>query len=62
MEIGVADLVDDDVRALISDHQRQMSEGSPAGTSFALDLAGLDRPELTVFAARDGVTSWPSVP
>lgn len=54
MEIGVADLVDDDVRALISDHQRQMSESSPAGTSFALDLAGLDRPEVTVFAARDG--------
>ena len=56
MDIGVADLADTDVRALITAHQQRMYEASPPGTSFALDLTGLDRPEVTVLEVReDGV-------
>ena len=52
MEIGVASLTDADVRALITEHQQRMFDASPPGTSFALDLSGLDRPDVTLFAAR----------
>jgi len=53
VRIGVASLADADVRELITLHQRRMYEASPPGTSFALDLTGLDRPEVTVFEARE---------
>ena len=52
MEVGVANLADADVRDLIALHQRQMYNASPPGTSFALDLSGLERPDVTVFDAR----------
>ena len=54
MQIGIANLDDADTRALLALHQRRMSEASPPGTSFALDLSGLARADVTVFAARRG--------
>lgn len=54
MEIGIASLADADVRELVTVHQRRMYEASPPGTSFALDLSGLDRTDVTVFEAREG--------
>ncbi|MDG5747474.1 GNAT family N-acetyltransferase [Qipengyuania sp. XHP0207] len=53
MEFGIASLADADVRDLVTLHQREMYDASPPGTSFALDLSGLDQPEVTVFAVRD---------
>lgn len=52
MDIGAASLANADVRALIATHQRQMFEASPPGTSFALDLSGLEKKEVTIFDAR----------
>lgn len=52
MEIGVASLVEDDVRDLLALHQRRMFDASPPGTSFALDLAGLAGADITIFSAR----------
>ena len=52
MDIGIASLATRDVRDLITLHQRQMYDASPPGTSFALDLSGLDRPDITVLEAR----------
>ena len=52
MEIGLASLDDADLRDLLTVHQRRMVESSPPGTSFALDLAGLARPDVSLFAAR----------
>lgn len=54
MEIGIASLADADVRELVTRHQRLMYQASPPGTSFALDLSGLDRTDVTVFEAREG--------
>ncbi|MFO6447081.1 GNAT family N-acetyltransferase [Erythrobacter sp. NE805] len=51
LRIGLADLDDPQVQALIAFHQRAMVEGSPPGLSFALDLSGLRRPDVTVWAA-----------
>lgn len=51
MRIGIADLADPQVRALIALHQRAMREGSPPGHSFALDQSGLEDPAVTVWAA-----------
>lgn len=52
MEIGVASLADADVRELLTLHQRRMFDASPPGTSFALDLAGLESADITIFSAR----------
>ena len=52
MEIGLASLDDADLRDLLTMHQRRMVESSPPGTSFAVDLTGLARPDVSVFAAR----------
>ena len=54
MDIGIASLADADVRELVTRHQRLMYQASPRGTSFALDLSGLDRTDVTVFEAREG--------
>ena len=51
MEIAEADLADQAVRAIIELHQRGMSDISPAGTCFALDVSGLSGPEVTLFGA-----------
>jgi putative acetyltransferase len=53
MDIRIADLDDADVSALVSSHQRRAYDASPPGTSFALDLSGLRRPDITLFEARD---------
>ena len=52
--IRAADLGDAQVIALIASHQRDMLEASPPGTSFALDLSGLQDPAVSVLAAWDG--------
>lgn len=54
MRTALADLSDARVRALIALHQSNMLQSSPPGTSFALDLSGLSRPDMTVWAAWDG--------
>jgi len=41
-------------RALLSAHLAGMHENSPPGHVFALDLSGLQRPEVTVWSAWDG--------
>ena len=53
MKIGVADLAAVDIRDLITRHQQEMHDNSPPGTSFALDLSGLERPEVTVLSLRE---------
>lgn len=50
MRIALADLADPAVRDLIAYHQRAMLEGSPPGSSFALDLSGLQAKDVTVWA------------
>lgn len=56
LEIALADLDAPDVQALIALHQSGMLDTSPPEFSFALDLSGLQRPDIAVFAARiDGV-------
>lgn len=54
MEIREADLDDPSVRDLVTSHQQRAFENSPPGTSFALDLSGLRRPEIKLYAAWDG--------
>lgn len=49
-----ADLGDPRVQEIVAFHQRAMIEGSPPGLSFALDLSGLQRPDVTVWAAHAG--------
>lgn len=51
MEIRRADLADPSIRDLVTTHQQRAFESSPPGTSFALDLRGLQRPEITLFGA-----------
>ncbi|MEH6723139.1 MAG: GNAT family N-acetyltransferase, partial [Qipengyuania sp.] len=46
-------MADDDVRSLITLHQRRMYDASPPGTSFALDLSGLEDAAVIVLEARD---------
>lgn len=53
MDISIADLASEDISQLITLHLRRAYEASPSGTSFALDLAGLRRPDITLFAARE---------
>ena len=43
------DLSGEDVQALLALHLEEMREGSPPGHSFALDLAGLRAPAVTVW-------------
>lgn len=51
MTIALANLADQGVRDLIAYHQRAMIDGSPPGHSFALDLAGLQSADVTLWAA-----------
>ena len=53
VQVSAANLADDDVRSLITLHQRRMYDASPPGTSFALDLSGLEGAAVTVLEARD---------
>lgn len=54
MKITLADLDDAQVRELVAFHQRAMFEGSPPGLSFALDLTGLQKQDVTVWAVHVG--------
>lgn len=44
------------IRALLEEHLRHMRSVSPPESVHALDLAGLQRPEITLWAAWDGAT------
>ncbi len=50
------DLTDERTRRLLSLHLSGMLENSPPGHVFALDLSGLQAPEVTVWTAWDGDT------
>ncbi len=56
MEIAVADLSAPDVQALLAAHLSAMRAGSPPESVHALDLTGLQHPDVTVWAARDAGT------
>jgi len=48
------DLSGADIRALLEIHLRGMHESSPPGWVFALDLSGLQTPDVTVWSAWHG--------
>lgn len=48
------DLTDPQTRALLALHLAGMQASSPADAVFALDLSGLQRPDVTVWSAWDG--------
>ncbi|MBN8552989.1 MAG: GNAT family N-acetyltransferase [Caulobacterales bacterium] len=55
MDIRPADLDHPSVKSLLELHFRGMHKSSPPGTCFVLDLSGLRRPDVTVWAVwRDG--------
>ena len=47
------DLSSEDVRALLALHLAGMRQNTPAGHVFALDLSGLQTPDMTVWTLRD---------
>lgn len=49
-EIREDDLSGEATQSLVAFHQQGMSDASPPGTSFALDLSGLKVPEVTVWS------------
>jgi putative acetyltransferase len=51
MDIRVDDLTGDKIRALLQFHVENMQGSSPPGTSYALDLSGLQTPDITVWTA-----------
>lgn len=53
-EVREDDLSSAEVRALLSLHLSGMNANSPPGHVFALDLSGLQTPEVTVWAAWQG--------
>ena len=54
-EVREDDLTGKQVRALLELHLADMHASSPPGSVFALDLSGLQVPEVTVWTAwRDG--------
>ncbi len=53
-DIRVDDLSGDSTRELLVQHLAGMHENSPPGHVFALDLAGLRAPNVTVWAAWEG--------
>ena len=54
MRIQPGDLDDAQIRALLAEHLRDMRGASPPGTSYALDLSGLQRPDISLYAAWRG--------
>jgi putative acetyltransferase len=52
--IVIDDLSGEATRALLAFHHQQMHAASPPGTAFALDLSGLQQPNITVWTLRDG--------
>lgn len=56
LSIRPADLDATDVRQLLAIHLAGMAENTPQGHVFALDLSGLQTPDITVWTVRvDGV-------
>ena len=53
-EIRPVDFDDAQVLALLELHLNGMRENSPAGSSFALDLSGLNHPSVSFFGLWDG--------
>ncbi|MEE7442513.1 MULTISPECIES: GNAT family N-acetyltransferase [Methylobacterium] len=53
-EIARDDLSDTQTRALLALHLAGMHASSPPGSVFALDLSGLQAPDVTVWTARRG--------
>jgi putative acetyltransferase len=47
MQIRVDDLAGSEIRALLTEHLRNMHQLSPPESVHALDLAGLQKPEIT---------------
>ncbi len=56
MIIKPGDFEDPQVRDLLRQHLQGMAETSPPGHSFALDLTGLQRPDVTFLSVWDGST------
>jgi len=54
LEIREDDLTGDEVRALLALHLANMRSTTPAGFAFALDLSGLEAPDITVWTAWKG--------
>lgn len=54
--VVVDDLSRAQTRALLEMHLRGMHENSPPGTNYALDLSGLQAPEITVWSLWEGDT------
>jgi putative acetyltransferase len=56
LQLRKDDLSSDAVQALLRLHLAGMDQNSPPGHVFALDLSGLQRPDVTVWTAWDGET------
>jgi putative acetyltransferase len=56
MIIKPGDFNDPQIRELLRQHLQAMAETSPPGHSFALDLSGLQRPDVTFLSVWDGET------
>lgn len=56
MNIQPGDFDDPQIRELLRQHLQDMAETSPPGHSFALDLSGLQRPDVTFLSVWDGET------
>ena len=54
LEIREDDLGGDQVRALLAFHLAEARSNTPTEFSFALDLSGLQTPDITVWTAWDG--------
>ncbi len=52
-QIVIDDLSSESVRALLELHLKGMMENTPADNVFALDLTGLQQPEVTVWSVWD---------
>ena len=54
IDVQFDDLSGDETRALLALHLVGMAENSPIASRYALDLSGLQRPEVTVWSAQIG--------
>jgi hypothetical protein len=52
--IKLGDFGDDRVKALLTRHLEGMHANSPPGHMFALDWSGLQKPEISFYALREG--------
>lgn len=54
LRVAVDDLSGPEIAEFLAGHLREMRAVSPPESTHALDLAGLRRPEVTVWTVRDG--------